>query len=134
VAEVISAVGLLYPPGLTDAEPDSFDLSWRVLFGEEDVTELIKQPARLDHDIAERERDGVHRDAIARGTRAGLSQAVIGDVLGISQQRVGQLLRLPDRGRAGVRPSRDADHGGAGAKALNRGISRRYRCWLRGPA
>lgn len=79
--------------GLTDAEPHSFDLSWRYVAGADDVTDLIVELGEVEHTAARAtsRRDTLRREIIARMSAAGVSQRAIGDVLGLSHQRVHQL-------------------------------------------
>lgn len=79
--------------GLTDTAPDQFDLAWQVRFGDIDVTELVVEFEHVERHLDELEmrRDEVRRELIRIGLAAKLPQAAIADVLGISQQRVGQL-------------------------------------------
>lgn len=81
--------------GLTEVEPDSFELTWRILFGEHDVTKLISEMGHLQRALTsiEVQRDDIRNRIIREGVGAELSQSVIADVLGVSQQRVGQLVR-----------------------------------------
>jgi len=83
--------------GLTDADPDSFDLSWRYVAGADDVTELIVELSQVEHTVHSMtsRRDAVRREIIHRMSAAGLSQRAIGDVLGLSHQRVHQLAARP---------------------------------------
>jgi predicted XRE-type DNA-binding protein len=80
---------------MTDVEPDSFDLHWHYLAGTDDVTELIEGLAQVEIDVerATTRRDSLRKQIITRMSTAGLSQRAIGDVLGLSHQRVHQLAR-----------------------------------------
>lgn len=79
--------------GLTDADPEEFDLAWRIMFGDTDVTNLISELEHVEAtlDALEAQRDDMRAGLIRAGMAAELSQAVIADVLRVSQQRVGQL-------------------------------------------
>lgn len=92
-----------YVSGMTDVEPDSFDLRWRYRAGDDDVTDLIEGLAEVEiaiqHDTTRR--DALRQEIISRMSAAGLSQRAIGDVLGLSHQRVHQLARA-----AGPSPTR----------------------------
>lgn len=81
--------------GLTDTDPDSFALAWRYLFGGQDVTSLIIDLTGSEHAYAEAAaaRDAARREVIRVLLEARLSQSAIGDVLGLSHQRVHQLAR-----------------------------------------
>lgn len=80
---------------MTDVEPDAFDLHWHYRAGTDDVTELIEGLAQVEIDVeqATTRRDALRRQIITRMSAAGLSQRAIGDVLGLSHQRVHQLAR-----------------------------------------
>lgn len=80
---------------LTDSDPGSFHLYWQYVIGDEDVTVEV---TRLRHaELALRQaaddRDDARRTAMEALSRANVSQAVIGDVLGLSHQRIHQMLR-----------------------------------------
>jgi predicted XRE-type DNA-binding protein len=79
--------------GLTDADPDEFEIRWHHLAGDDDVTALIGELAEVEAaaDTATARRDAVRLEIIRRFSAAGLSQRVIADVLGLSHQRVNQL-------------------------------------------
>lgn len=81
--------------GLTDAGPGDFDLTWRVLFGDVDVTKKVSELARVEEmlDALAAQRDNLRAGLIKAGLASNLSQAVVADVLRVSQQRVGQLAR-----------------------------------------
>ncbi|MDQ2709734.1 MAG: hypothetical protein M3Z25_19840 [Actinomycetota bacterium] len=57
------------------------------------MTSLVSDLEHLDEtlDAVEAERDRIRAQLIRAGLAARLSQAVVADVLGLSQQRVGQL-------------------------------------------
>ncbi|MFY9806905.1 MAG: MerR [Pseudonocardiaceae bacterium] len=79
--------------GLTDGDPEGFDLSWRIMFGDTDVTTLVAELEHVDTtlDVLEAQRDAIRTELIKAGIASKLSQAAIADVLRVSQQRVGQL-------------------------------------------
>jgi hypothetical protein len=81
--------------GLTDADPDSFGLAWRYEFGGRDVTSLIIDLTGSEHAYAQAAaaRDAARREVIRVLLEAHLSQSAIGDVLGLSHQRVHQLAK-----------------------------------------
>jgi hypothetical protein len=80
---------------LTDADPSSFNLFWQYVIGDEDITIEVTRLRHAEQVLSQatNERDDARRAAIEALTRADVSQAVIGDVLGLSHQRVHQLLR-----------------------------------------
>ncbi len=80
---------------LTETGPDSFGLTWRVIIEGQDVTTevLALGAAEAVLDQALTAREGARQDALKALAGAGLSQAAIGDVLGLSHQRVHQLLK-----------------------------------------
>ena len=80
---------------LTDSDPGSFNLYWQYVIGDEDVTVEVTRlrHAELALRQASDDRDDARRTAIEALSRANVSQAVIGDVLGLSHQRIHQLLR-----------------------------------------
>ena len=73
--------------------PEDFVLTWRIVFGDRDVAKLVSELEQVEVtvDALEAQRDKVRAELIRAGSAAKLSQAVIADVLGLSQQRVGQL-------------------------------------------
>lgn len=81
--------------GLTDTEPDSFGLTWRYVIDGQDVTDVIIRftEAQAAFGEAARARDGARNAVLAALAKAGLPQSAIGDVLGVSHQRVHQLLK-----------------------------------------
>lgn len=79
--------------GLTDTDTDSFDVRWRILFGDEDVTARIAQLKHVEADLdaLDAQRDQSRLEMIRIAKKANLSERVIADVLGVSHQRVNQL-------------------------------------------
>lgn len=79
--------------GLTDADPDDFNLTWHFEFNGYDVTSDIVSALEKELHLkkAERERDTERKRAITAMRRAGLSFRQIGEVLDISHQRAQQL-------------------------------------------
>lgn len=82
-----------YISGMTDADPESFDLCWHYRAGGDDVTELVEELGQVELALTHStsRRDALRRELIARMSAGGLSQRAIGDVLGLSHQRVHQL-------------------------------------------
>jgi hypothetical protein len=83
--------------GLTDTGPDSFGLAWRYVLDGRDVTSVIVDLAESDHAYrqAAAARDAARREVIRTLLNARLSQSAIGDVLGLSHQRIHQLAKAP---------------------------------------
>ncbi len=81
--------------GLTDSEPDDFELVWRYNIGGADMTETISRLLKAEVGLqkATQAHEEARHAALQALAGAGLSQAAIGDVLGVSHQRVHQLLK-----------------------------------------
>jgi hypothetical protein len=81
--------------GLTDTDPDGFGLAWRYVLGGKDVTSVIVDLAGSEHAYAQASaaREAARRDVIRVLREAQLSQSTIGDVLGLSHQRIHQLVK-----------------------------------------
>ena len=81
--------------GLTDSKPEDFELTWRYMIGGADRTETISRLLKAEVGLqkATQAHEEARRAVLQELASAGLSQAVIGDVLGVSHQRVHQLLR-----------------------------------------
>lgn len=79
---------------LTDSDPEAFDIEWRYEVNGSDVTsqvlELLETTEQLRR--AEREQERSRREALAALDEAGLSQRAMADVVGVSHQRVNQLI------------------------------------------
>lgn len=80
---------------LLDADPSSFDLTWRYVQNGVEYTEAIDAALRASAALNEAEaaHEKARGAAVDTMVRAGLSQRAIGDALGLSYQRVGQLVR-----------------------------------------
>ena len=80
---------------LTDAEPDACDLAWHYTINGIDVTAavagLVDAEAKLY--TAMRAREAARLRVLQELTSTGLPQSAIGDILGVSHQRVHQLLK-----------------------------------------
>ena len=81
--------------GLTDTDPSDFGLTWRYNIAGADMTSTIGRllEAEVGLQQATQAYDEARRAALRELAGTGLSQAAIGDVLGISHQRVHQLLK-----------------------------------------
>ena len=81
--------------GLTDSEPDDFELTWRYNIGGADMTGTISRLLKAEAGLqkAAQAHEEARRAALQALADIGLSQAAIGDVLGVSHQRVHQLLK-----------------------------------------
>jgi hypothetical protein len=81
--------------GLAQTDPDSFGLTWRYVMDGRDVTSLIEAVfgAEIAYRAAAEARDAARRAVIRTLDRADIPQSAIGDLLGLSHQRVSQLLK-----------------------------------------
>lgn len=81
--------------GLTDTDPGSFGLAWRYLLDGRDVTSVLVNLAEREHAYREAAaaRDAARREVIRTLLDARLSQSAIGDVLGLSHQRIHQIAK-----------------------------------------
>jgi hypothetical protein len=81
--------------GLTDTDPDSFGVAWRYVLDGRDVTSVIIDLAESEHAYrdAATARYAARREVIRALMDARLSQSAIGDVLGLSHQRIHQLAK-----------------------------------------
>lgn len=87
--------------GLTDADLDGLDLRWRYVVNDRDVSEVVRRFMAAEAELREAreqeaakaaERDAARLAAIHAIRAAGLSQRAAADVVGISHQRVHQLV------------------------------------------
>jgi hypothetical protein len=90
-----------YVAGMTDAEPDDFGIHWRYEVNGRDVTDALSRFMAAERELREVmeaeaakaiERDAARLNAINAVRSAGLSQRVAADVVGLSHQRVHQLV------------------------------------------
>ncbi|HTZ91285.1 MAG TPA: hypothetical protein VMB74_02715 [Streptosporangiaceae bacterium] len=81
--------------GLTQADPTSFKLTWRYVIDEQDVTSLFEAVfgAELAYRAAAAARDAARQAVIRTLDEADVPQSAIGDLLGLSHQRVSQLIK-----------------------------------------
>lgn len=79
--------------GLTQTDLDSFDITWRFVIDGRDVTKYIDMFNQAEGELerASSVRDDARMHLLKALANTNLSQAAIGDVLGVSHQRVGQL-------------------------------------------
>jgi hypothetical protein len=80
---------------LTGMAEDEFEISWRYEIHGRDVTETLLQLEQADreHERWTAERDRARDAALTTLAKAGLSQRTISEMVGLSQQRVQQILR-----------------------------------------
>ena len=97
---------------LTDVDPSTFDLTWHFVQIGVDYTDAIEQASETAQALhaAGAAHEEARGTAVEAMVRAGLSQRAIGDALGLSYQRIGQLVRA----RASLRPASDSGDQRAG--------------------
>jgi hypothetical protein len=90
-----------YIAGMTDADPSDFAIQWRYKVNGRDVTDALTRFMAAERELRDvmaeeaakaAERDAARLDAIKAVRSAGLSQRVAADVVGLSHQRVHQLV------------------------------------------
>lgn len=81
--------------GLSDADPDELEVSWRYVVDETDVTDVVQSWARAERElaVASSAREEARANVMSALRHARMSQAAIGDLLGLSHQRVHQLVK-----------------------------------------
>jgi len=81
--------------GLTDTDPDAFAIHWRYEVNGVDVTDKLGRFLAVDSELRDRmkEREALRAETVMTMAKAGVSQRVIADVIGVSHQRVHQLIR-----------------------------------------
>jgi hypothetical protein len=82
--------------GLTDVRPDEIEFTWRYVIGGQDVTDALEmlRLAKRGLRSAQEAHEAVRQVVLIELRDAGLTQSAIGDVLGVSHQRVHQLLKV----------------------------------------
>ena len=82
---------------LEETDPDSFWIDWHYQLGTQDLTVLIENLREWEHlaEHAARHRDVTRKAAVESMRSAGLSYREIADVIGLSHQRIGQLVAEP---------------------------------------
>lgn len=82
-----------YISGMSDVEPESFDLRWFYRATEEGPSEPLKELSEISAVLAELDQryDTLRREIIGRLSKAGLSRQAIGDVLDVPRQRIDEL-------------------------------------------
>jgi hypothetical protein len=82
--------------GLTDVGPDEIEFTWRYVIGGQDVTDALEMLRLAERGLrsAQEAHEAVRQVVLIELRDAGLTQSAIGDVLGVSHQRVHQLLKV----------------------------------------
>jgi hypothetical protein len=82
--------------GLTDVGPDEIEFTWRYVIGGQDVTDALEMLRLAERGLrsAQEAHEAVRQVVLLELRDAGLTQSAIGDVLGVSHQRVHQLLKV----------------------------------------
>lgn len=80
--------------GLTGTEPDAFGLAWRYVINGTDVTAAVADLVEAESKLyVTRAREAARVEVLRALSSAKLPQSAMGDILGVSHQRVHQLLR-----------------------------------------
>lgn len=81
--------------GLTETDPDSLELEWRYVIDGLDMTSMLESAfgTEIAYRVAAAARDDARRRAIRALDHAHVSQAAIGEVFGLSHQRISQMLK-----------------------------------------
>lgn len=80
--------------GLTDSDPGNFDLHWHYEFNDQDVTDALVRLRNIAAHLAATQADyeQARLGALRALNEAGLSRRAMADAVGLSHQRVQQLL------------------------------------------
>lgn len=80
---------------LTDTDPDSFVLVWRYEINGSDLTTQLQRLLTVEAELrrAQGEQERARKEALAALADAGLSQRAMADVVGVSHQRINQLVK-----------------------------------------
>ncbi len=80
--------------GLTDSDPHDCTIRWRYEINGIDVTEKLNKLLAVESELraVTTTREAVRNEAVATLAQAGVSQRAIGDVVGVSHQRINQLI------------------------------------------
>ncbi|MGH3615354.1 MAG: MerR [Pseudonocardia sp.] len=80
--------------GLTDTDPEAFDIRFRFEVHGHDVTDSLGRFLQIQHDLSDRivQRNEARAQAIRDLTEAGLSRRATGDAVGLSGGRIQQLV------------------------------------------
>ena len=80
--------------GLTDSSPDDLAIRWHYEINGFDVSEKLNRLTKIEKElrVIAAEREALRRETVTTLAEAGISQRAIGDVVGVSHQRVNQLI------------------------------------------
>lgn len=80
---------------LTDSAPTEFTIEWQYRFSGRDLTQFVRHLREVTGHLREVQHEQEHARAelLAAMANAGMSQRTMADVVGVSHQRVNQLLK-----------------------------------------